>query len=219
MKGKFVSICREQTQKHSATKSGEISWGPGLHTVQTLSGSVIGRVVILCLIAMLPTQLSSARSLIHTRSPRLLRPCLQQIPRNRFLATVADTRETGFKIPIIDFETFLKGGVAEKQKAADEILEGFTSSGFIYLGNTNLPKGTVSDVFSCSKKFFDLPSEEKRKLAWETPESNRGYVAPGREKVSRLQSQEEIEKIRAAAPDLKESMEIGKEPSDNYQVY
>ena len=56
------------------------------------------------------------------------------------------------------------------------------------------------------------------KLAWETPESNRGYVAPGREKVSRLLSQEEIEKIRASAPDLKESMEIGKEPSDKYLV-
>ena len=56
------------------------------------------------------------------------------------------------------------------------------------------------------------------KLAWETPESNRGYVAPGREKVSRLLDESEIDKIRAAAPDLKESMEIGKEPSDNYIV-
>jgi isopenicillin N synthase-like dioxygenase len=135
------------------------------------------------------------------------------------LATIADPRETGFKIPIIDFGKFLKAGAAEKQNTANEILEGFTSSGFIYLGNTNLPNGAVSDVFSWSKKFFDLPSEEKKLLAWETPESNRGYVAPGREKVSRLQSQEEIEKIRAAVPDLKESMEIGKEPSDNYQVH
>ena len=56
------------------------------------------------------------------------------------------------------------------------------------------------------------------KLAWETPESNRGYVAPGREKVSRLLDENEIDLIRAAAPDLKESMEIGKEPSDNYKV-
>src|ERR1700759_5121296 len=112
---------------------------------------------------MLRTQLSSARSLIHTRSIRFVGPCFQHIPRNRSLATVADTRETGFKIPIIDFETFLKGGPAEKQKTAKEILEGFTSSGFIYLGNTNLPKGAVSNAFSWSKKFFDLPSEQKLK--------------------------------------------------------
>jgi isopenicillin N synthase-like dioxygenase len=136
----------------------------------------------------------------------------------RNLATVADTRETGFKIPIVDFNTFLTGSPTSKTRVAKEILEGFTSSGFIYLGNTGLPSGAVSNVFSWSKRFFDLPMEEKVKLAWETPESNRGYVAPGREKVSRLVSQEEIEKIRASNPDLKESMEIGKEPSDNYLV-
>jgi isopenicillin N synthase-like dioxygenase len=81
-----------------------------------------------------------------------------------------------------------------------------------------LPQDAVSNAFSWSKRFFELPMEEKMKVAWETPESNRGYVAPGREKVSRLLSEEEIDKIRAAAPDLKESLEIGKEPSDNYQV-
>jgi isopenicillin N synthase-like dioxygenase len=139
------------------------------------------------------------------------------VPR-RCLATVVDTHETVFKIPIVDFGAFLKGNVEEKNKTAKQIVDGFTSSGFIYLGNTGLSKDSVSNVFSWSKRFFELPMEEKLKLAWETPESNRGYVAPGREKVSRLLSQEEIEKIRAASPDLKESLEIGKEPSDNYQV-
>jgi len=136
----------------------------------------------------------------------------------RRLATVADTRKTGFKIPTVDFGPFLKGVEKEKNSTAKEIVEGFTSSGFVYLRNTGLPNGAVSNVFSWSKRFFELPMEEKVKLAWETPESNRGYVAPGREKVSRLLSQEEIKKIRASSPDLKESMEIGKEPSDKYQV-
>src|SRR5438045_3407146 len=122
------------------------------------------------------------------------------VPR-RCLATVADTRETMFKIPIVDFGSFLNGNEREKNETAKEILDGFTSSGFIYLGNTGLSKDSVSNVFSWSKKFFKLPTEEKLKLAWETPESNRGYVAPGREKVSRLLNQEEIEKIRAASPD------------------
>ena len=132
---------------------------------------------------------------------------------------VPNTRETGFKIPIVDFGAFLKGGEKEKNSTANEILEGFTSSGFVYLRNTGVPNGAISNVFSWSKRFFELPMEEKMELAWETPESNRGYVAPGREKVSRLVSQEEIEKIRASSPDIKESIEIGKEPSDNYQVF
>jgi len=145
--------------------------------------------------------------------------CVFPLIERRTLATVADTKETGFKIPIIDFGAFQKGSEAEKKRVANEVLEGFTSSGFIYLDNTGLPKGVVQNAFSWSRRFFDLPMEEKSKLAWETPESNRGYVAPGREKVSRLLSQEEIDKIRQKAPDLKESLEIGKEPSDNYQVH
>lgn len=48
-------------------------------------------------------------------------------------------------------------------------------------------------------------------MAWTTPEANRGYSAPGREKVTQLKSEEEVEKLRSAAPDLKESYEIGRE--------
>lgn len=159
--------------------------------------------------------MSSFRILRPVQHLLRVSPCLFH---HRGLATVADPRSTGFKIPIIDFGAFLSGNESAKQKTANEILEGFTSSGFIYLSNTSIPLETVSNVFKWSKKFFDLPQEEKLKLAWETPESNRGYVAPGREKVSRLLDESEIDKIRAAAPDLKESMEIGKEPSNSYMV-
>jgi isopenicillin N synthase-like dioxygenase len=48
-------------------------------------------------------------------------------------------------------------------------------------------------------------------LSWTTPESNRGYVTFGREKVTQSFDVEEISKLRASNPDLKESMEIGKE--------
>ena len=147
--------------------------------------------------------------------PRMVEPLSRD---HRFLATVVNTRETGFKIPIVDFNGFLTGSQEQKNETAREILGGFTSSGFVYLSNADIDKSLISSVFSLSKKFFALPAEEKLKLAWETPESNRGYVAPGREKVSTLLDQEEIEKIRVSNPDLKESLEIGKEPSDNYQA-
>ena len=150
--------------------------------------------------------------------PKTVQPPSHLPSDHHFVATVANTRETGFKIPIVDFNGFLAGSPAEKNDTAKEILEGFISSGFVYLSNAGIDKSLVSSVFSLSEKFFALPAEEKLKLAWETPESNRGYVAPGREKVSRLLDQEEIEKIRVSNPDLKESLEIGKEPSDNYQA-
>ncbi|KAI1406052.1 hypothetical protein F4819DRAFT_441473 [Hypoxylon fuscum] len=46
---------------------------------------------------------------------------------------------------------------------------------------------------------------------WTSPEANRGYSAPGREKTTSLTDRDEVEKLREAAPDLKESLEIGRE--------
>lgn len=45
-------------------------------------------------------------------------------------------------------------------------------------------------------------------MGWTTPEANRGYVAHGREKVTNLTNKEEVEKLKAQVPDLKESIEI-----------
>ena len=135
------------------------------------------------------------------------------------LSAANQAPKAGFEIPIIDFSLFLKGSESDKNACAKQVLDGFTSAGFVYLGHTGITPKTVSNVFDWSKRFFDLPMEEKLKLAWDTPESNRGYVVPGREKVSNLLDEKEIDEIRAVNPDLKESMEIGKEPSDNYQVF
>jgi isopenicillin N synthase-like dioxygenase len=67
-----------------------------------------------------------------------------------------------------------------------------------------------------SAKFFDQSEDTKMGLCWTTPEANRGYSAPGREKVSQLTDISEVEKIRLAVPDLKESYEIGREAEPNH---
>jgi isopenicillin N synthase-like dioxygenase len=69
----------------------------------------------------------------------------------------------------------------------------------------------VSAVFEKSADFFKRPQEQKDSLSWTTPESNRGYVTFGREKVTQALDPDEVAKLRASIPDLKESMEIGKE--------
>lgn len=43
------------------------------------------------------------------------------------------------------------------------------------------------------------------------PRANRGYVATGRERVTNVTDDSEIAKLRQAAPDVKESLEIGRE--------
>lgn len=91
------------------------------------------------------------------------------------------------------------------------MLAGFQSAGFIYLKNHPIPIDVVEETFKSSAKFFTRNQEEKDSLGWTTPESNRGYVAHGREKVSNLTDKADVEALKAQVPDLKESYEIGRE--------
>ena len=54
-------------------------------------------------------------------------------------------------------------------------------------------------------------------LAWEDPRSNRGYVQQGRERVTNSQDKAEIARLRASAPDYKESMEIGRDRNSKWK--
>lgn len=53
-------------------------------------------------------------------------------------------------------------------------------------------------------------------MSWTTPEANRGYSAQGREKVT-LVDATDVEGMRTAAPDLKESLEIGRDDDTAYE--
>ncbi|KAJ4305871.1 hypothetical protein N0V90_001404 [Kalmusia sp. IMI 367209] len=115
-------------------------------------------------------------------------------------------------IPLIDFSGFLSGSPSQKAQTAQAVLNGFQTAGFIYLKNHGIPASTVSSVFSNSAKFFARPQSQKDALSWYSPEANRGYSAQGREKVSLPDDdQSEVEKLKATVPDLKESLEIGRE--------
>lgn len=80
--------------------------------------------------------------------------------------------------------------------------------------NHSIPLETVSHTFATSAEFFKRPQAEKEALGWTTPEANRGYVSHGREKVSTLLTKEAVAAAKAAAPDLKESLEIGREGAE-----
>ncbi|KAH9942547.1 Clavaminate synthase-like protein [Amylocystis lapponica] len=132
----------------------------------------------------------------------------------RSLATQAeDVRsDANFRIPLIDFSKFLTAtSQAEKQRTADEIVNGFKEVGFIYLDKHGIPDDMVQHAFRKSAEFFRLPINLKSKLAWDDPRSNRGYVALGRERVTQSDDLAEIAKLREKAPDCKETMEIGRD--------
>ncbi|PGH36895.1 hypothetical protein GX50_00129 [[Emmonsia] crescens] len=117
-------------------------------------------------------------------------------------------------IPVIDFEPYLSGTPADKHAVGISITKAFKTSGFLYLKNHGIPPSVVKKIFNTSTEFFKRPQNEKDSLAWTTPQSNRGYVARGREKVTQSLDKDEIKKMREAIPDLKESIEIGREDED-----
>ncbi|KAM7191410.1 hypothetical protein V8F20_009337 [Naviculisporaceae sp. PSN 640] len=123
----------------------------------------------------------------------------------------AAVQADGLLIPLIDFSKFLDGDETQKLETAKAILHGFQTAGFIYLSNIPIAPQTRKHVFDTSAKFFKLPIDTKLSHGWTTPEANRGYSAPGREKVTQLTDVNEVEKIRSQAPDIKESFEIGRE--------
>jgi isopenicillin N synthase-like dioxygenase len=81
--------------------------------------------------------------------------------------------QTSFQIPLVDFSPYLHGSEAEQKKCVDEIMKGFTSSGFVYLQNSGLDP---SEAFRWSEKYFALPLQEKQKHPNVDFAANRGWV-------------------------------------------
>ncbi|KOS22450.1 putative 2-oxoglutarate-dependent dioxygenase [Escovopsis weberi] len=127
------------------------------------------------------------------------------------MANDAAVNSEGVFIPLIDFSEFLEGNDETRQETAKAILQGFQTSGFVYLKNHPIPADKLKHVFSMSANFFAQPKEDKLSLAWTTPSANRGYSAPGREKVSLAAEADKVDELRNSAPDIKESFEIGRD--------
>ncbi|KAJ5558402.1 hypothetical protein N7535_008612 [Penicillium sp. DV-2018c] len=117
------------------------------------------------------------------------------------------------KIPLIDFGPFFTGTPSDKHAVALSVTEAFKTSGFLYLKSHGIPPSVVSEVFASSARFFARPQSEKDSLSWTSPQSNRGYVAIGREKLFNVEDKDDVDvdTLRSSAPDIKESMEIGRE--------
>lgn len=118
---------------------------------------------------------------------------------------------------LIDFAQFLSGSPSERAAAAAAVLHGFQTAGFVYLKNHGVPFATTSTVFARSADFFRLPLDAKDALSLTDPAANRGYLRQGREKLLPPEDGRASEGgFRKEIVELKESLEIGREPDDKY---
>jgi isopenicillin N synthase-like dioxygenase len=74
--------------------------------------------------------------------------------------------------------------------------------GFFAVTGHGAPGAVIADLVAQSYAFFDLPLAEKLAVRRPRPEQNRGYIAPGEERLARLRGDE-------TPPDLKELYTIG----------
>lgn len=104
-------------------------------------------------------------------------------------------------IPVVDFSSLSmyvaddKLNDSDVQSTADEMINAFTTIGFVYLSNTGFPQQLLEDVDSEGGKFFEL--SETTKLRYGYGADNHGWTAM------------EQERLNAARPgDLKECFDV-----------
>lgn len=105
-------------------------------------------------------------------------------------------------VPTVDFSQFREGGA--KREVGENIVKAFSTIGFVTLINHGIPLELIERTFGESKKFFALPRDVKASFKYQSPQSNRGYIAVGMERLENL-------------PDLKESFDIGDEKDTAYE--
>lgn len=94
---------------------------------------------------------------------------------------------------------------------APELGRAFGDIGFAALDHHGVPATTISSLYAAANAFFDLPVDEKKKVARPRPDQNRGFIAYGEETLARLGG-------RQTPPDYKEIFSIGPFdlPDDTY---
>jgi isopenicillin N synthase-like dioxygenase len=112
-------------------------------------------------------------------------------------------------IPVLDLSQGFSGDTEARRRVAQEIHRACRETGFFYVSGHGVPENLISDQFSWTRRFFDLPLDAKLALDMKNSPSRCGYQPI---KVQRLDSQDA--NATAAPSDLNESYFCGVELPD-----
>ena len=80
------------------------------------------------------------------------------------------------QVPVVDFANWRESNLEDRRRIASEITAACRKLGFVYIVNHAIPPELLEEALSWSKKFFDLPQEEKEKAPQsDNPTILRGY--------------------------------------------
>ena len=118
------------------------------------------------------------------------------------MSTIRNTAPSNFKeIPVVDIASLVDSDASQpdKLKTAEEIGNACRKVGFFYVKNHGIGEQHRERMFTESKRFFDLPPEEKMKLHLAKSSDYRGYVPLGGEVTKQQKDWHESLDLR---PDL-----------------
>ncbi len=106
-------------------------------------------------------------------------------------------------VPIIDIAAFRSGGAADKQAVAEAVDRACRDIGFLVIDGHGVDPELMARTRAVSRDFFDLPLQDKRRIARPAPHITRGYIALDEESLARSRDPS------AYGSDLNESLMIG----------
>ena len=116
------------------------------------------------------------------------------------------------RIPVIDIAPFLSGSAEGRASVPAAIREAAESIGFFAIDGHGVARTTMDTLYAKAHAFFDLPLEEKQRVAPPRPDYPRGYKAVGFEALAAGNSLE-------TPPDLKEYYHFGRPAVPNDPSY
>jgi isopenicillin N synthase-like dioxygenase len=105
-------------------------------------------------------------------------------------------------VPVIDISPYRSGDRAARLALGEQVDETCRDIGFLVITGHGVPKNLIDEVDALSRAFFDLPLEEKMRVARPAPDITRGYIPIEGESVARSRGEN-------APGDLNESFMIG----------
>lgn len=106
-------------------------------------------------------------------------------------------------VPIIDISPYRHGGAADKQAVAHAVDQACRDIGFLIVSGHGIAPALLDTMRTVSRDFFDLPLEEKMRIAQPARDVARGYIGIEGESVGRSRD------ASVTAGDLNESLMIG----------
>jgi isopenicillin N synthase-like dioxygenase len=105
--------------------------------------------------------------------------------------------------PVIDIAAVRQPQVsaAARFETARQVASACEEIGFFAVTGHGVPGAVIADLVAQPYAFFNLPLAEKLAVRRPRPEQNRGYIAPGEERLARLRGDE-------TPPDLKELSQL-----------